>query len=155
MEDYRIVKNASLLFLLVIVLLVFLKPEVFRNPRRKKVAYFVTIFASIFAFYFALYQELAWVCQSLKIIWHLIYIRPISLICLNGVHVRLQELDMGRIGQFSPRNSSQNAPNYPSRPEGLTWQEIQCCCGKHIWIHWREWLPEWKKKWPEWPIYSC
>lgn len=56
LEDYTIVKNAALVYLLIIVLLYYLKPEIFDDPYEKKKAYIIAFFVSFFSFYFTLYQ---------------------------------------------------------------------------------------------------
>ena len=53
-QDYSILKNAILIYLFIIIFLIFLKPELFRNEDKKKKAYFITVFIAFFSFYFTM-----------------------------------------------------------------------------------------------------
>ena len=53
-EDYTILKNAVLIYLFIIIFLIFLKPELFRDEDKKKKAYFIAVFIGFFSFYFTM-----------------------------------------------------------------------------------------------------
>jgi bacteriorhodopsin len=55
-EDYTIVKNAVLIYLFIIIFLIFLKPDLFRDEDKKKKAYFIAVFIAFFSFYFTMNQ---------------------------------------------------------------------------------------------------
>ena len=56
LEDYTIVKNAILVYLMIILLLFFLKPDIFNDTDKKRKAYIIAFVVSFFSFYFTLYQ---------------------------------------------------------------------------------------------------